>query len=163
MNVSTFRGIQKNLSYRQINKASPEDVFPLLCPVRECDWLDGWDYRMVHSKSGLIELDCVFTTPMHGEEETVWQVTRYDTDTFQVEFIRFTPGDNVVKINIQLSKLDNSLTESAISYQYTALNEDQNRYLENDLEQDFEESMKWWEKAINHYLLTGKMLKKEPS
>jgi len=161
MNATDFKGLQKTFTYRQLNKAAPQDVFPLLCPVRECDWLDGWNYQMIHSESGLIEKDCVFTTPMHGNEDTVWQVTQYDPESFRIEFVRFTPGDNVVKINIKLRKVHASLTESTITYRYTALSRDQNSYLEFELEQDFKNSMTWWEKAINHYLLTGEMLKRK--
>ena len=36
-------------SYRQQIDGSPTEVFPLLCPVRERDWLHGWDCDMVYS------------------------------------------------------------------------------------------------------------------
>lgn len=39
-----------------------ERVFPLLCPVREREWLQGWDATMVCSESGVAEPGCVFTT-----------------------------------------------------------------------------------------------------
>ena len=155
-----FVAIQKTFEFTQENTGSIDEVFTLLCPVREKDWLDGWEYRMIHSSSGLIEKDCVFATPHHGKLETVWQVPQYDTVNYKIEFLRFTPAENVVKINIQLEKIDEHLTKTHISYQYTALNEEQNRFIETDLEKSFEESMKWWEKSINHYLKTGKMLKK---
>lgn len=41
---------------------SPEAVFPLLCPVRERDWIQGLDPVLVVSKSGVAKPDCVFTT-----------------------------------------------------------------------------------------------------
>ena len=156
-----FIGLKKTLTYTQINNGSIKDVFPLLCPVREKDWLDGWDYEIVYSSSELIEKDCVFTTPHHGEFSTVWQVTQYDKTDYKIEFLRVTPFENVVKINIQLAPLGTDKTEAVIDYQYTALNEEQNRFIETGLEKSFNESMQWWEKAINHYLLTGEMLRKE--
>ena len=36
-------------TYRQTIDATPEKVFPLLCPVREAEWLDGWQYAMIYS------------------------------------------------------------------------------------------------------------------
>ena len=42
--------------------APPERVFPLLCPVREADWLDGWDPLAVYTDSGIAEPGCVFIT-----------------------------------------------------------------------------------------------------
>ena len=53
-------------SYRQTINASPEIVFPLLCPVREVEWLDGWEYKMIYCVSGLIEKGAVFSTANTG-------------------------------------------------------------------------------------------------
>ena len=156
----SFTGKQKTFSYMQTNNGNIKDVFPLLCPVREADWLDGWTYKMIHSKSGLIEQDCVFTTPHHGQQETIWQVTQYDAENYKIEFLRVTPGENIVKINIGLEEVDNEQTTVFIDYQFTALSEKQNNFIENKLETEFNASMQWWEKAINHYLETGQMLKK---
>jgi hypothetical protein len=156
----SIKGLRRTFNFKQINNGNPEEVFPLLCPVRETDWLDGWQYTMIHSRSGVIEQDCVFTTPHHGKLETTWYVTHYDKAAYAIEFIRITPGENVVKINIRLSAIDSKTTSTEINYQYTVLNEDQNRFIENDLEKNFEQSMTWWERAINHYLVTGKKLRK---
>jgi hypothetical protein len=49
--------------------APPAAVFPLLCPVREHDWIDGWAATVVHSVSGVAETGCVFTTA-----DLVWVV-----------------------------------------------------------------------------------------
>lgn len=155
-----FTGDQKTLNFTQLNTGRVEDVFPLLCPVREKDWLDDWEYHMIHSLSGVIEKDCVFTTPHHGKFETVWHVTQYDRANHMIEFLRVTPTENVVRINIQLEEIDECQTRTLISYQYTALSEKQNKFIENDLEKSFLESMHWWEKSINHYLKTGVPLKK---
>lgn len=158
--MKTFQGTQKTLSFTQTNHGNIDQVFPLLCPVREKDWLDGWDYQMIYSESGLIEKDCVFTTPGSGENDTVWQVTQYDRENYFIEFVRVSPGENIVKINIQLEKVAENRTHAHIQYQYTGLNEAQNDFIENKLESSFTDSMNWWEKAINHYMATGEMLKK---
>ena len=155
-----FQGIQVSKTYQQINLAAPKEVFPLLCPVREKDWLDGWDYTMIHSVSGLIEEGCVFSTPHHGQQDTIWYVTVYDKINFKIEFVRVTPEEEVVRINIGLAGKDNGTTTSTITYQYTALNEKMNEWLKTQFGDSFRESMIWWEKAINHYLRTGEMLKK---
>ena len=49
-------------TYTQRLVAPPAAVFPLLCPVREADWIDGWNPLLVLSHSGLAEPDCVFVT-----------------------------------------------------------------------------------------------------
>jgi len=152
-----MKAVQKTFTYKQLNEGTPKEVFPLLCPVREKDWLDGWDYKMIYSKSGLVEKDCVFSTSYHGKLD-IWYVSQYDRSKFKIEFIRVTPDESVVKINISLSQNDNNKTEAKISYQYTGLNEEQNNFIQNGLEEQFNKNMKWWEKSINHYLNTGKKL-----
>ena len=152
--------MQRTLAYTQINNDSMDRVFPLLCPIREKEWLDGWDCKMIHSHSGLIEQDCVFTTVQHGNQETIWYVTQYDHQRNSIEFLRVTPHENIVKINILCEGIGEKQTKVQITYQYSGLSSDQNSYIETDLEKDFESSMIWWEKAINHYLSTGLMLKR---
>ncbi|HET7731794.1 MAG TPA: hypothetical protein VFK48_17360, partial [Usitatibacter sp.] len=49
-------------SYTQKLCGEPGQVFPLLCPVREADWIEGWDPGIVITASGVAERDCVFTT-----------------------------------------------------------------------------------------------------
>jgi len=134
-------------------------VFPLLCPVREKDWLYDWEYEMICSESGLIEKGCVFTTAHHGKHATVWYVTEYDKDNFSIEFLRLTPKSEVVKINIKLKETENYHTETKITYEYTPLNKERSDYLKLNIDKDFENMMLFWEKAVNHYLETGKMLK----
>ena len=73
-----FKSQKITREYRQTINATPEKVFPLLCPVREADWLDGWQYSMIYSESGLVEEGAVFSTPCEGEEDTVWIVTKHD-------------------------------------------------------------------------------------
>ncbi len=158
--MDSFESKKVTLSYRQINNALPEKVFPLLCPVREMDWLDGWDYKMIYSKSGVAEEGCVFSTPHHGDEETIWTITKYEPDDFEIAFVRVTPSESVVRISINLERVDVVSTHAFIKYEYTSLSAEQTHYLENNLEKDFKASMLWWEKAINYYLKNGKMLLK---
>ena len=149
---------RKTLTYRQLNTGNINDVFPLLCPIRERDWLDGWQCTLIHSTSGLIEQGCVFTTPHHGKQETTWYVTLHDPKNYSVEFVRVTPDESVVKINIALQAISQDSTEATITYEYTSLSEAQNRFIETELEYEFKRSMMWWEKAINQYLKTGEKL-----
>jgi hypothetical protein len=160
-NMETFTSKKVTLNYKQINNAPPEKVFPLLCPVREKDWLDGWNYKMVYSKSGVAEDGCVFTTPHHSKNETVWIVTKYDPANFEIAFVRVTSDDSVVSISINLQAIEPHSTYAFIEYEYTSLSAEQTKYLENELEKAFQSSMRWWEKAINYYLENGKMLSKE--
>jgi len=45
--MTAFKGNRVVHEFIQTNPATPEKVFPLLCPVREADWFPGWNYRRV--------------------------------------------------------------------------------------------------------------------
>ena len=62
--------------YKERIAASPSQIFPLLCPVREYDWLEGWDCDMIYSESGFAENNNVFTTGFLGQGKEIWVVTR---------------------------------------------------------------------------------------
>ncbi len=160
MKTTDFKGIQKIFRYIQIQNDIPERVFPLLCPVREHDWLEGWSAKIIHSHSGLAEKNCVFSTPHHGKAETIWIITQYDPVNFIIEFVRHTPNNNVVRINIKVDATADSRSMLNIEYRYTALSENQNKFIETELEAQFIETMQWWEKSANYYLETGKILRK---
>ena len=54
-------------SYTQSIKGTPGQIFPLLCPVREADWIPGWETDWVISNSGVAEPGCMFqTSPRPG-------------------------------------------------------------------------------------------------
>ena len=40
--MTAFKGNRVVHEFIQTNPAAPERVFPLLCPVREADWLPGF-------------------------------------------------------------------------------------------------------------------------
>ena len=142
--------------YVQTNDAPPETVFPLLCPVREADWVPGWQYRMIYSKSGVAEAGCVFTTPNEDDTETTWLVTEYDPARFKVAFAWVKPGQVAAQIAISLRKNPEGNTTALIRYTYTGLSAAGNQEVARYDKQWFEHKMRGWEAAINHYLRTGK-------
>jgi hypothetical protein len=52
--------------------ASPEAVLPLLCPVREADWIQGWNPHLVVSASGVAERDCAFAARLADAIKAAW-------------------------------------------------------------------------------------------
>lgn len=78
--------------------ATPERVFPLLCPVREHDWIPDWECTMVHSDSGFAELGCVF---LRAEGET-WITTRYEPPV-RIDYAIFSPGTAVGMLEFTLT------------------------------------------------------------
>jgi len=80
--------------------ATPERVFPLLCPVVEYDWIPDWRCTMVHSTSGVAELGCVFLR--EGES---WITTRYEPPA-RIDYAVFVPGQAVVTLQFTLTPIE---------------------------------------------------------
>lgn len=145
--------------FTQTNVASPEKVFPLLCPVREAEWLPGWQYRLICSASGVAEDGCVFVTPNEDSSETVWTVTEYDAANFRIGFVWVNPGVATARIRIKLAGTPEGTTKAFIQYAYTGLSLAGNRAVERYDREWFTSKMQSWETAINHYLRTGAIIR----
>ena len=144
-------------SYTQSLAASPDKVFPLLCPVREVDWVPGWDPKLVLSNSGVAEKDCIFIT-RDNSQESIWIITNFEPDKRKLEMIKVTPGHTVGKLEIQLTSSGDNQTAAEIAYTYTALGPEGDDFLNQFTAQWYKTFMQNWERAINHYLSTGTKL-----
>jgi hypothetical protein len=94
-------------TYSHTIAASCEAIFPLLCPVRESEWLTDWKYTMIYSKSGIAELDAIFST-WYGMEQ-FWYVSRY-VPCSTIEFIRIEEKRWIERLSITLSDAGNGIT-----------------------------------------------------
>ena len=149
---------RRHRRYVQTIQAAAQEVFPLLCPVREAEWLDGWRYTMLFSKSGVAEEGAVFSTPGDGEADTVWVVTEYDAARGVVEFTRFTPGSRVCVLRIVVTPDGPNESRVDVDYTYTSITPAGERFLEELSEEKFRAAVMFWEKSMNHWLATGERL-----
>lgn len=143
-------------SYTQHLVAPPADVFPLLCPVREADWIEGWDPLTVFTDSGVAEPDCVFVTAA-GPRETIWVVTRHEPERGFVEMVRITPGVTACRFTIALRGVEAGC-EARITYTHTSLGPEGDDFVAAFTEDHYREFMRTWEAKLNHYLAHGTLL-----
>ena len=135
--------------------ATPERVFPLLCPVRENEWIETWQCELIRSKSGFGELDCVFKT-RHGDVEDVWVISKYQPNEF-IEFV-VSSRFRVMRYQFKLSLEGRSGTKIEIEQIATAVSKEGEDHVDDP---HFEMHMKALEVMLNYYLTTGKMMKDE--
>ena len=148
-------------TYRQRIEATPDRVFPLLCPVREAEWLDGWReaYRMIHSASGVAEDGCIFRTQSNGRAETIWMITRHDPRERIVEFVRVTTGLVATRLAIEVKEASKASSSVNITYTFTPLSPEGVEFVrKNHSEEAFRHDMAFWEDSMNHWLRTGEIL-----
>ncbi len=142
--------------YAQHINAAPQEVFPLLCPVREVDWVNGWVPRLVLSESGVVERGCVFVMP-DQPDDSIWVVTAWKPDDFAVDFVKVTPGLTVGQIEIRLHPLEQNHTRADITYTYTAVSTAGKDFVARFTDESYQGFMKEWELELNHYLEHGTM------
>lgn len=135
-----------------------EQIFPLLCPIREYDWIEPWSCGMVYTASGVAELDCIFKThfPDDGPEDT-WVVSRYEPPR-RVEFVRFNVL-RVMRYSITLSEADDGSTSAEWQQIITGLNDEGNQVVATLNDDVFHTEMQLIERMLNHYLEYGAPLK----
>ena len=134
--------------------APPERVFPLLCPVREYDWIPAWKCEIIYSKSGYAELGCVFTTDFkdHSGPET-WVVCAYEMNRL-IGFVK-TGTHSTTRYNV---RLEPNQTGSIIKWEQeiTSLDEHGDLLLDKITETVYNEKMTHVNQLLEYYLLHGK-------
>ena len=138
--------------------AAPETVFPLLCPVREYDWIDGWACEMIHSESGVAENNCVFKTNFPELGEAIWTVSGYDRENFIIEFVIVYPDVVVEKLDVALKEKEDGGTVIRWTRTYTGLSQKGNQLIEHFGGEHVDGRMAWLSESLNHYCRTGEKL-----
>ncbi|QJB55643.1 hypothetical protein [Pseudodesulfovibrio sp. zrk46] len=139
----------------QIQGTSSE-IWPLLCPVAEYDWIDGWKCELVHSESGVNELGCVFRTdPPGGGGTDTWVTSRFEPNE-RLEFVRVNP---IRAIRYEILLFPEGDTTRMEWIQHLAPLNEEGRTLAEGWSTEFKQQMSTLEKMLNHYLSSGEMLR----
>ena len=155
-----FQALRVSRAFTFTVSAPPAAVFPLLCPVREHDWIDGWSAQVVFSHSGLAEDHCVFRTPVPGQEPATWVVTGYEPDR-HIAFAVFTPGLHVQRLEVDVAPAGPGSTLTW-TRTYTGLTDAGNVAVTQATGPALEARMEGLRASLEHYLTTGTMLRKSP-
>jgi hypothetical protein len=152
-----MKGERKVLRYTMQLESDPETIFPLLCPVREYEWIESWECEMMFSVTGFAELDGIFRTldPASGLEDT-WVISRYESPAL-VEFVRWN-SHRVIHYSISLKALEPGRTESEWRQVVTGLGEEGNKSVRDLDGKGFETMCRMEERMLNHFLKTGERL-----
>ncbi len=136
--------------------AAPERIFPLLCPIREAEWLAGWTAEMIWSRSGLAEKGAVFTTPGHDAAPWVWHMVQHDSALGRIQFSVTAPGSHLLHLALHLEAQG---TGSRLTWIYTlhALSPAGTGFLAA-YEEAFAPKMAKLQRRLRHWLTTGTML-----
>jgi hypothetical protein len=143
-------------SFVQQYQSPPSKVFPLLCPVREYEWIEPWQCEILNSTSGIAEKNCVFRTRFPGDSsDDVWVISHYEPNT-KIEFVRVN-ALRTMCLSITLTDNGEGTTRAVNEQLLVGLSEEGNQLLDK-IAEGFSFEMRMGEAMLNHYLTTGKML-----
>jgi hypothetical protein len=140
-------------TYRQKLCAPPVRVFPLLCPVRETEWADGWLPDLVISSSGIAERDCIFVTP-DKLGKAIWYVTRHEPQNWFVEMLKVVPGVTACRLEIQLTANGDECF-AHVTYSHTSIGPAGDEFVAGFTADHYQKFMQTWESELNHFLKSG--------
>jgi len=138
-------------------RAEPEAIFPLLCPVREYDWIPAWECELVFTASGVAEEGCVFRTDRPGDGGTdTWVVSRYQPPE-RISFVRVNPL-RAIRYDVYLEPAGDGSTRLRWEQEITALDESGDHHVAAQRQEDFAAMIGNLERMLEHYLTTGEAL-----
>jgi hypothetical protein len=119
----SFTGSRAVCRYTHTVDAPPRDVFPLLCPIREREWIPGWRGEAVYSASGVAEPDGIFVAGLEGAPRATFFVTRFEAPR-AIEYL-ILAGDGVAdRLGIALEDRGDGTTTLTWHRVYTGLTPD---------------------------------------
>ncbi|MGJ8663792.1 MAG: hypothetical protein ACSHWU_09085 [Marinicella sp.] len=157
MSVTKFKSKRRFLSSELSIKADIAEVFPLMCPVMEHEWLEDWECEMIHSTSGVAELGCVFTT--YNEDDggkDIWVISQFEVFK-KIAFIRVNQWRSI-HYTLDFTFENNKVSIIWIQ-EITSLNKEGNRLLASIKQEQFTQQIKDINTALKHYLKRGSCLR----
>lgn len=137
-----------------------EEVFPLFGFWEEKKWAYGWNPKLIYPEKPIMQEGTVFTTESAFEDEASynWIVSKFIPEQYMAEYTNSTKN-RIWVIKVQCESIANNKTSATVSYTYIALNKKGIECNQIALNEIFNNDLKDWEQAINHYLKTGETLK----
>jgi len=127
-------------------------VFPLFSAEGEKLWVPGWDYENIMESTELHE-DYIFLTKNHDHAaaDAIWLVKRYEPDNFLVEFYKVEPEEKIGIITVQCTALSEDKTNINVTYEYIALEQKGNEFIDRFTSQEYEVFIGEWQQLLETY------------
>jgi hypothetical protein len=138
--------------------APPERIFPLLCPVREHEWIPTWRAEILYSRSGFAELDCVFKTDSPSDGARTWVCSHYEPCR-TIGYTSFSTLGYVMRLDITLEPVRIDSTRVRWSRRFIAIDPAGSAWIDTQSPEAASNATLALAKLLGHYLATGAMLR----
>ena len=133
-------------------RASLEEVFPLLCPKREEQWIPGWECETIWSRSGYNEEGAIFRTTKPYGTELYWTTLQYDIADKVVDFLITAPRCFMFRFRIDVSTGKGGLLTLSFRQTFTSVSKEGNELLNEYRAEDFNARLRSLGEFMNRYL-----------
>jgi len=157
MENSQFKSEKVSKTASFIVDSNIEKVFPLFGAFEERKWAPHWEPILIYPDEEIIEEGTTFKIKNHGhghdsENEFLWIVTKYDTQSYLVQYLVST-NNRFWTITVKCESMDSdSQTRATVTYSYFGLNSKGNELNKSSLEKMYKHNLQDWADAINTYL-----------
>ncbi len=133
-------------------KTTIEEVFPLLCPKREEEWIPGWECETIWSTSGYNENGAIFRTTKPYGTELYWTTLQYDIKSGVVDFLITAPRLFMLRYPITVRPGSDGLLTITFSQVFTSVSEEGRILLSRYQGEDFPSRLAALEGYLSHSL-----------
>ena len=151
-------GVRRAFTFEAPLPAPAERVFPLLCPIREEAWIEGWRASVVHSKSGVAEDNAVFETRLWSRE--TWITSRYEPDALRVEYAIVSGRHATLRLDLALLAEAGDRCRLRITRTYTGVDLPGRAKVRALTDAQVRSEDALLAAQLSHYLRTGEMLRR---
>jgi len=144
-------------------------VFPLLCPVIEYKWINGWKCKLIHYPNGIIEKDCKFQEIMTAPflmgsiaGKTKWTVIFFDSINNKIHF-KLDNKDSTSLFKIELTPKGLDKTECLMEFNYKPITKKGDRFINQGGESKISFFISALGAMLKHYCESGEMLNSKGS
>ena len=145
--MTAFRAMRIERRGEFVLEMPVDRALRLFEPEGERSWAEGWNPTYLAPAEGRTERGMVFTTG-HGDEATLWLMTRYEPEAGVVEYVRATPGSRIGTVLVRCTAEGAARTRVSVAYCLTALSEAGNRVLAELDEAAYAAYIDSWAQAI---------------
>jgi hypothetical protein len=123
-------------------------AFACFTPEGERRWVDGWmPHYLAPADAGAELREGLAFRTRHGDETTLWFVSRLEAANGVVDYVRVTPGSRMGRVSIRCYEADAGVTDVTVTYELTALSVAGERLLDEFAGQ-FDAMLRDWERWI---------------
>ncbi len=166
--IDESSGKRLTVSSRGVIHAPRREIFPLWCPVREEEWIEGWSegvaYDLVYAASGFNEKNGIFqesfTKPLFFGETgpTTWVTTAFDPRSCSLEFLLIFGEIAVLNRTAALVEVEGGGTICEMTDTTTLLSRTMNSAEFEELEGKSKALLYFTWNTLRHYCETGEIL-----